>query len=92
MVSNGSGFNTLPTFKTVGGGYLGTITGFLALVGGSGYIHAPTLKKWRRRLWIFSNCHYWKCWHLINFHNNSSSLIMLLAINWCLQEEQAVEH
>jgi hypothetical protein len=43
MVNNGSGFNTLPTFKTVGGGDPGTITGFSALSGGSGYIQAPTI-------------------------------------------------
>lgn len=43
MTNNGSGYNALPTIKTVGGGDPGIITGYSALVGGSGYIQAPTI-------------------------------------------------
>ena len=43
MVNNGSGYNLLPTIKTVGGGNPGTITGYTALTGGSGYILPPTI-------------------------------------------------
>jgi hypothetical protein len=43
MVSNGRGYNTLPTIELVGGGNPGVITGFSSLVGGSGYILPPTL-------------------------------------------------
>ena len=43
MTNNGSGYNALPTIKTVGGGNPGIITGYTALNGGSGYIQAPTI-------------------------------------------------
>jgi hypothetical protein len=43
MVSNGRGYDTLPTIELVGGGNPGVITGFSLLVGGSGYILPPTL-------------------------------------------------
>ena len=43
MTNNGSGYNALPTIKTVGGGDPGIITGYTALNGGSGYIQAPTI-------------------------------------------------
>ena len=43
MTNNGSGYNALPTIKTVGGGDPGIITGYSALVAGSNYIQAPTI-------------------------------------------------
>ena len=43
MVSNGKGYNTLPTISLSGGGSPGMITGYSSLVGGSGYILPPTL-------------------------------------------------
>jgi len=43
MVSNGRGYNTLPTIELVGGGNPGVITGFSALVGGSNYITPPNI-------------------------------------------------
>jgi hypothetical protein len=43
MVSNGRGYNILPTIELVGGGNPGTITGYSSLVGGSGYILPPTI-------------------------------------------------
>ena len=43
MVSNGRGYNTLPTIELSGGGNPGVITGFTALNGGSGYISPPTI-------------------------------------------------
>ena len=43
MVSNGRGYNSLPTIELSGGGNPGTITGYSWLVGGSGYILPPTI-------------------------------------------------
>jgi hypothetical protein len=48
-VSTGRGYNTLPTITLSGGGNPGSITGFSALVGGSGYILPPpiTIATWQ---------------------------------------------
>ena len=43
MTNNGTGYNSLPTIKTVGGGDPGIITGYSALNGGSGFLQAPTI-------------------------------------------------
>jgi hypothetical protein len=43
MTNNGTGYNALPTIKTVGGGDPGIITGYSALNGGSGFLQAPTI-------------------------------------------------
>jgi len=43
MVSNGNGYNTLPTITLVDGNTHGTITGYSGLVGGTGYTTAPNI-------------------------------------------------
>ena len=67
-VNAGSSYNTLPIVTLTGGGNPGVITGYSALVAGSGYTSQPTIYSIRRWWqWIFCKRHRRNYRNFINF-------------------------